>query len=227
MRKNGSRLISFGQYRATDLFMFAIILVLAELLEFVALKWFGNAATFSFSFALVLVLTIMIRWGWPSLFFATASGIIYCALNLLSWQFYLSYGIGNIAVVLALLYLMLVGKNKVTEHWYLSVLLVVVGWVLQVLARSALLAATGAAGFGQAFVYMIAYSDTGFLSLAVSIIAVLIIRRFDGIFEDQRHYLERIGKLREEAKRRDTFGDELTELDEESLSIFDRDNDLY
>ena len=66
MRKNGSREISFSQYRTTDLFLFAVIVAVAELFAFAATVWFPEEAIFSFSFMLPLALTVMMRWGWPS-----------------------------------------------------------------------------------------------------------------------------------------------------------------
>ena len=49
MRKNGSRMISIRQYRLTDLFLFAVILVVFELVVHFAYKRFGGGPlTFTF-----------------------------------------------------------------------------------------------------------------------------------------------------------------------------------
>lgn len=66
------------------------------------------------------------------------------------------------------------------------------------------------------------------LSLAVGLALILLLRRLDGMFEDQKHYLLRLDKEKRDKMRRDTFGDELVEIDAESLSILNKkDNDLY
>lgn len=227
MRKNGSREISFSQYRTTDMFLFAVIVGLAELFAFAATIWFPDEANFSFSFMLPLVLIVMMRWGWPSVFYAAGSGIIYCALNSLSWQFFLAYAVGNAAIIIVLAYLLPIGKERVAKSWYLSVLMVILGWAAEVLVRSGLLAATGVYDFVTALGLMAGFADSGLLSLAMGIIVILIVRRFDGLFEDQKAYLLRLGKIREEKRRVDTFGEQLEEIDEENLSILNNDNDLY
>lgn len=226
MRKNGSRLISFSQYRTTDLFLFAVITALSELLAFAATNWFPQAATFAFSLTVPLAIIVAMRWGWQSVIFAALGGILYCALRSASWQFYLAYGVGNATVGLVAVYFRLVGKRKVADKWYLSALAVIIGWSAVVLVRSALITLNGMS-FAAALGAVAGFSDCGLLSLAIGIIVVLITRRLDGIFEDQKSYLTRIGKMREEERRRDTYGDELEELDEESLSILEKGNDLY
>ena len=229
MRKNGSREITFSQYRTTDLFLFAVIVALAELLAFAATVWFPDEAIFSFSFMLPLVLIIMMRWGWPSVFYSIESAIIYCALHSHTWEFYLSYAVGNAAIVLTLIYLLPVGKERVSKSWYLSAVMVITGWALQVLVRSGMMVATGLSDFVTALAYLCGItSDSGLLSLVMGVIAVLVVRKFDGLFEDQKLYLIRIGKMREEKRRVDTFGEQLEEIDEENLSILNQDNDdLY
>ena len=74
---------------------------------------------------------------------------------------------------------------------------------------------------------MCGFADCGLLSLVMGVIAILVVRRFDGLFEDQKAYLLRLYKVKQEKRRVDTFGEDLDELDEENLSKLDRDNDLY
>lgn len=226
MRRDGSRLISFAQYRTTDLFLFAVIMVLSELLAFAAVGWFPEGATFTFSLLIPLTLVVMMRWGWPSAIFAVCSGALYCVLRSASWEYYLAYCVGNAAIGAVLIFFKLAGKQKIAEKWYLSALSVVIAWVAMVLVRSALLTVSGMP-FITALGAVASFSDGGLLSLAMGIIVILVLRKLDGIFEDQKHYFIRIGKMREEEARRDAYGDQLEELDEEELSILDKGNDLY
>ncbi|MGN0814467.1 MAG: hypothetical protein ACI4MH_04460 [Candidatus Coproplasma sp.] len=226
MRKNGSRLISFSQYRTNDLFAFAVILALAELLAFAALNWFPQAATFTFSLLVPITLIIMMRWGWVSVLYAVAGGALYCLLHSASWEYYLAYCVGNALIGLVLIYFKLVGKQRIASKWYLSALAVILGWGLIVLGRSALLMTTGMS-FLTSLSAVAGFSDGGLLSLAMGIIVILVIRRLDGLFEDQKQYLIRIGKMRENEMKHDAYGDELEDLDEEMLSILDKGNDLY
>ena len=146
MRKNGSREISFSQYRTTDLFLFAVIVAVAELFAFAATVWFPEEAIFSFSFMLPLALTVMMRWGWPSVFYAVGSGLIYCALHSCSWQYFLAWSVGNASIIVVLAYLIPIGKERVAKSWLLSLGMVLIAWAAMVLVRSAVFAAATGAG---------------------------------------------------------------------------------
>lgn len=230
MRKNGSRLISYSQYRMTDLFLFALILGLAELLEFFAAVWFPQVALYTFSLMLPITLIVMMRWGWVSVFYAAASGLIYCLLHNgeAGAAQYVSYIFGNACIAAVLIFVKLVGKKKIAGKWYLSAVMVIIGWVLIILGRSVLFTAFGF-NFVVTFAQLVGLSDCGFLTLIMAVVVVLVMRRFDGIFEDQKSYLLRLDEERKEKMRRDTYGDEPIEIDEESLSILNKhdDNGLY
>ena len=233
MRKNGSRLISVKQYRATDLVIFALILLVAELLTFYAGKWFPGGALFTFSLMIPIVLTVMMRWGWPGIFYAAASGLLLCLLSLpngVSGVQYATYIIGNAFIGLMLIPLRFIGKENIRKHWWASALFTIGGWLCVYIGKSVVWAiafaispisgSTAVAGFAS---YVV--SDS--LSLFMALVVVLVLRRLDGMFEDQKSFLKRLDKERRDRMRRDEFGDEPIEIDEETLSILNRDNDLY
>jgi hypothetical protein len=227
MGKNGSRLISIQQYRLADLFLFAIILALAELLEYFAIIWLPDAATYTFSLMLPITLIVMMRWGWPSIFYAAGCGLIYCLLYTASLQLFITYIFGNACIGLMLVYLHFVGKKRTASKWYLSALFVLIAWLVVNLARSVIYTAFGN-NFGASILSFISLSDNGVLSLVVGILLIVVMRRFDGMFEDQKSYLKRVDEERKEKARRDAFGDEPVEIDEQSLSILKKtDDDLY
>lgn len=231
MRKNGSRLISVKQYRLTDLFVFALILAAAELLAFLATKWFPSEATYTFSLMVPIVLTIMMRWGWPGIIHAVAGGLLVCIIKSdASGAQYCAYTIGNAFIALMLIPLHFIGKDKIKAKWWASALYAIGGWLCVYLGRSAAWAVAysvspvaGTAVWSGFYVYSVGDIFSLFMSFAV----VLILRRFDGMFEDQKSYLKRLDRERKERVRRDEFGDEQIEIDEETLSILNRDNDLY
>lgn len=222
MRKNGSRLISFRQYRLTDMFMFALILCVSELLIFFASKyWFKSSADYYVSFLLPIVLIVMMRWGWVSVIYAALGGVLACALGGGSWQSYLSYGIGYCLVALMLLMTKFLGRDKIRGKWYFSLLYVVLGWAAMNFGASAV-----GAVCGESFIGLLAgnfgFGANGFLSLAAGVVTILIVRKLDGMFEYQKSYLRRLDDERKEKMRRDEYGDEPVEIDEESLSILKR-----
>ncbi len=221
MRKNGSRFISLKQYRATDLFLFAVILIAFELL--VHFAFIGLKGSFTFSPMLPITLLVIMRWGWQGAFFAALDGVLYCLLNGAGWQSYLCYGIGNLSIMSVLLMTRFMGKQKIAGKWHFSALFVVVGWISVVLGRTLI-----ATCCGDYFVAALLKQVSDLFTLAIALIIILVLRRLDGMFEDQKHYLLRLDDERKEMARRDTYGDEPIEIDEESLSILKRkDDDEY
>lgn len=227
MRKNGSRLISVKQYRTTDLFIFAVIVVIFDLLMHYTPTLFSGEIIFSFCLTVPITLLIMIRWGWCSVFFAIGDALLLTVLNNPSvWQSYLCYGVGNASLMLLLIAAKYIGKKKITSTWYFTALFFVCGWVLQNLTISVMNAVCGlpfvsylASNFG--------FGITGLLSLAMGLVITLVMRKLDGMYEDQIEYLKRLKGEREEKQRLAERGEDVLEFDEESFDILNKDNDLY
>lgn len=227
MRKNGSRLISLKQYRATDLVIFAVILIIFDLLAHFAPMLFTSEVIFSFCLTVPITLLVMIRWGWCSVFFAIGDGLLLTVINNPSvWQSYLCYGVGNASLMLLLLFVKFVGKKRIASTWYFTSLFVVCGWIVQNLSITVMNVICGysfVSYLGSNF----GFGITGVLSLVMGLVIVLVLRRLDGMFEDQIEYLKRLKGEREERQRLAARGEDGLELDEESLAILNKDNDLY
>lgn len=228
MRKNGSRLISLRQYKFTDLFLFAVILIVFDLVVFFATAWLADQATmYMFSLTVPMVLLIMMRWDWRAIFFAVGDAVFLTVLhNPTVWQSYLSYAIGDASILLLLIPMRYIGKQKIAKKWYLTVLFVAVGWLISNLVCSTVQCICGL-NFVGALLANISFGVTGLMSLALGIVLILILRKLDGMFEDQISYLKRLDKERRERMRIDEYGEEPIDIDEETLSILRRrDEDL-
>ena len=204
------------------MFMFALILCVSELIIFFASKyWFKSSADYYVSFLLPIVLIVMMRWGWVSVVYAALGGVLACALGGGSWQSYISYIIGTACIASVLLLTKFVGKEKIRGKWYLTLAYILAGWVSVNLG----IACAGAA-FGDNFLRLLGLNFGlgvyGALSLAAAVAVIMLLRRLEGMFEDQKHYLIRKDKERKELARRDEFGDEPIEIDEETVSILKR-----
>lgn len=225
MRKNGSRLISLRQYRLTDLFLFAVILAVFELIIHFAYKAYNG--DFTFSPLVPIVLLVMMRWGWVSVFYALGDGLLYCLLNGGTEGFepyyYAIYIIGNAFIMLLLLMTKFMGKQKIADKWYFSALFAVSGWLAVCIGRT-LVAMVCGIDFLSAALSQLA----DVFSLGIGVVLILVLRRLDGMFEDQKHYLLRLDKEKKDRLKLDTFGEQPIEIDEESLSILNKkDDDLY
>lgn len=219
MRKNGLRSISIKQYRFTDLFLIAVILVAFDLIVFFAQKVFAADASFVFTLTLPITLLVMMRWGWPSVFFAVGDGVLLSLLyHTYDWQSYCSYAVGNAFLMLLLVATALVGKKTIAKKWTFSALFVIVGWALMNFGITATEAVLGL-DFLAMLSLNFGLNGTGLMSLAAGLIVILIMRRFDGMFEDQRAYLKRLEEERDEKEKKDKFGLEPVEIDRETLDI--------
>lgn len=227
MRKNGSRLISLKRYRATDLFLFTVILAIFDLLAHFAIVLLPGGAFYMFTLTVPIVLLMMMRWGWWGVLYAIFDGVVLSALNAPNvWQNYLSYSIGNAAILLLLIPLHYIGKQKIAGKWYLTALFVVLGWLVMNLFTSFVQFICGE-GFLSSLLGNMGFGLTGFMSLAVGMILLLVLRKLDGMFEDQIHYLKRLDEERKEQMRLDEFGEKPVEIDEDTLSILKkRDEEL-
>ena len=224
MRKNGSRIISLRQYRLTDLFLFAVILVAFEVILHFAFNAFHG--DFIFSPMLAITLIVMMRWGWPAVFYAVGDGLLFCLLNLKSSNFspemFAIYIIGNAFIALLLLMTRFMGKKKIRDKWYFTLAFATVAWIAVVLGRAIV-----AACFGLSFVTALLAHFGDLVSYAICLVIILVMRKLDGMFEDQKAFLKRLDEERKEKAKRDTYGDEPIEIDEESLKALKKDDDLY
>lgn len=226
MRKNGSRLISVQQYKATDLFIFAVIVIIFDLLVHYTPMLFTGEIVFSFCLTVPITLLVMMRWGWCSVFFAVGDALFLTVVNNPSvWQSYLCYGVGNASLMLLLIVVKLAGKKRIASKWYFTTLFVLCGWVVQNLTITVINAICGFS-FVPCLASNFGFGITGLLSLGMGLVITLVLRKLDGMYEDQIEFLKRLKGEREE-KQRMAEREDVLEFDPESFDILNRDNDLY
>lgn len=228
MRKNGSKLISIKQYRLGDLFVFALIATIAELVCYYSRLWFPDAAFYFLNLMLPVITLVIVRWGWPGIVLAAAEGALYCAIRTGSgWESYIIYIVSNAAIAIELPVLWLIGAERLKKHWYWAFLVVLAGWLAVNFTRTCI-SAIFAGNFVTYLAVYFGLFDGGILALVMGELIILICRRFDGMFENQKRYLLRLKKEREEEAYLKERGDTPIELDAQSLSILNRkDDDLY
>lgn len=215
MRRFGSKIVSVAQYRLADTVFFGFILLVGELLAIFAPKIVVVNMPLTVSLMLPITLLVMMRWGWIAVFYSTLSAVLRCAVAGSGWEIYLIYIIGNAFLMLLLFATKYLGKKRIAGSWYFSVLFVVAGWLAVMLGRSAV-----GACLQMNFLSLFQSFCAGeLMGLAIAVVVILIMRRLDGMFEDQKEYLIRQDKERKLQQQRDAYGDEPVDIDEESLSV--------
>ena len=212
--------------------MFALILAVSEVLSVLARKWFPAAATYTFSLLVPIALTVMMRWGWQGVIYASACGLFKCLLAIYSatWIDFLTQIIGNAFIVLMLIPAKFIGKDKIRSKWWASALFYFGGWLCVYLGRSVVWTICYAISPVENFPAWAGFVNFGMgelFSLVVGFVLVLVLRRIDGMFEDQITFLKRLDKERRDRLRVDQFGDNDGIIDEESFNILKKDNDLF
>ena len=179
--------LTFRQYRMIDLTLFALILCAAEtVIVKAATVWFpGQPYTVSAVGALTAI--VLIRWDAFACIHAALGGLIFCYASGADSARYFIYAGGNLLSLLALLPLWTLGKERVRNDSFLSVLFGLCTLLLMQTGRAAAAMILGASARN-----CLGFFTTDALSLLFTGVIIWIARRLDGIFEDQKHYLLRI-----------------------------------
>ncbi len=193
--------MTIQQYRAIDLLLFAAMLALFEFLivRFATGSFYGTV-----SLAAALTSIVYMRWSWWGGIHAALSGALFClyysmvgGAQSVTWRDYAIYILGNLCSLLAVFALVKIGKERVRQSafWSLGFALAVI--LLMQGGRMLLALALGKPSetlISDYFLY-------DCLSILFTLLVTWIVRRLDGVFEDQKHYLLRV---QEESKRNNT-----------------------
>lgn len=188
------RQISLAEYRSVDLAILTGLMLLSQaVIQWAVSYWYADMTGYVVSPVAAVVALVMIRWNLWAMIPAVAGGV---ALNLFcggSGEQFLIYSVGNLLSALALVYLKLVGKERVRANVVLSLLFALLTQLLMQLGRAAV-----AAALGHSWRACLDFITTDALSTLFTLVIVWIVRRVEGLFEDQIHYLLRIQKEQSE-----------------------------
>ena len=184
-----------GEYRTIDLVLFALMVLVGEYLVVTAAgRWFTDQL-YVFSVVPVLTAIVMMRWGpWAGIH-AALGGLVLSWASGASPAQYAVYCLGNLLGLGALGMLEALGKERVRTDGFLTVVFGMVCCLLMQLGRALL-----SLLFGGTVDGMIVFFTTDVITLLFTAVVIWIVRRLDGVFEDQINYLLRISKEQEEEK---------------------------
>ncbi len=186
------RQISFRQYRAIDLLILAALMVLSEfVILFAASHWYADQL-YIVSPVAALVALVMMRWNGYAAIHAVLGGLVFAALSKGTWQQFLIYGVGNLFSLLALVLFKALGKERIRQSVFLSLVFALCTQLFMQLGRAGL-----AFLFGHPAATCLGFITTDTLSGLFTMVIVWIVRRIDGLFEDQKNYLLRVESERQ------------------------------
>lgn len=193
--------LSFKQYRAIDLGIMAVILFVFEMITaMAAIKWFPDEL-YTFSPTITIVCIVMMRWGGFAAIHAMVGGLAFCIASGASVGQFVMYCLGNCLALLALLFFRPHGKGRVKESALLTMAFTVAAYAGAQIGRWLL-----GLFFGGGLDSAVVFFTTDSLSLVFALVVVLISRKLDGLFEDQKEYLVRTEDERYRERNKNYYG---------------------
>lgn len=192
------RQLTLQEYRTIDLALFAVILVL---FEYIIVR-FAIASYYTVSLAAVITSIVYMRWGWWGGLHAALGGALFCfyysavAPTPVLWTHYIIYPLGNLFSLAAVPALKKAGPERVRQSAAASLAFSLSVILLMQLGRGAVAVVLGVAGAREALGYVTGDA----ISVLFTLVVTWIVRRLDGLFEEQRHYLTRVQEERERNK---------------------------
>ena len=175
-----------------DLMIFIAMYGLCEYLVIkAATVWFDEP--YSISIMLPLLLIVMMRWDKYSIINAIAYAILFVFYQSGNLNQYLIYLIGNLGVMLELILLKKMGKDNIRSSFFNSMIYLLCGFVLMEVFRG--IASIIIAGSDIGVILQFLMSDM--LSLVFGVLVIIVVRRIDGLFVDQKQYLIELNSQKE------------------------------
>ena len=185
--------LTFKQYRGIDLAIFAAILLLTEFLVVKAAKsWFPDQL-YTVSVTAAVTAIVMMRWGPFAGIHAALGGLVYAWVSGGNAQQFVIYIAGNLLALAAMLLFKAFGKEKIRKSFLLTLLYALTVILLMQIGRGLV-----SLIFGSGIEVIWKFMTTDALSDLFTLLVVWVASRLDGVFEDQKHYLLRQQKEREE-----------------------------
>ena len=198
--------ITFKQYRNIDLLILSILLVISEGVTTLATtKWFVGVP-FAISTTLLFLCITMMRWGAFAALPALVGGAIFSLASGGEIKHYIIYGLGNLFCLLSLILLKALGKDRVRGRASLLILYAAITYLSVAIGRFAV-SLIYEINFGN----LLYYITTDVITLVFTSVVLVLLRKVDGMIEDQRSYL--IRKAEESAaEAAPTDGDDLSAI---------------
>ena len=183
-----NRQISLAQYRSIDLSILTGLMAASQLVIHVAVKSFYAEQTgYIVSPVAAVVALVMMRWNFWAAIPAVLGGLLLSLLSGGTAEQTLIYSAGNLLSMLAFLLLKIAGNERIRLNVVLSLAFAALVQLLMQLGRAAM-----AALLGHPLPACLDFITTDAMSILFIMVIVWIVRRVEGLFEDQKHYLLRV-----------------------------------
>ena len=184
-----------GQYRMVDLIMLAVMMAVGEALVIHAGRFWFTDQLYTLSIVPLMTAIVMMRWGSWAAIHAALGGAVYCWASGATASQWAVYCGGNLLALAAMLLFLAPGKETIRKDAILSIGFGLATALLMQLGRALL-----SLLFGGTVSEMVVFFTTDVITLLFTAVVTGIVRRLDGVFEDQINYLLRVKREQEEEK---------------------------
>lgn len=183
------RQISIKEYRSIDLALWGVMLAVFEtIIVKASTSWFPDQP-FTVSLAAAMTSIVYMRWGALGGIHAALAGFVFCLFSQGTVSQFLIYVAGNLFSLGAVPVLKKLGAETVRTGTYLKLLFPALVQILMWAGRAVVSMVLGAeAGMAAGFFI------TDALSMLFTLMIIWSVRKLDGVYEDQKHYLLRINE---------------------------------
>ena len=182
------------RYAATDMSVMFLIMAAIEILSLLVIK--SSTQLFYLSVVMIAALLVYMRWNFFGIFFAAAGGVtdglfIEIANGTLSSSSFLKgaavYGIGNAFTVVVMLYILLLGKERMKKSPVFIVMYVFMAFIAAAIGRTTVNLFFGLEQSGF-FAVLIHHLSKEALNVLFAAIVLVFANRQNGMFEDQKEF---------------------------------------
>ena len=190
--------ITFKQYKAIDISILSVLLLLFEALSvYASSKWFNLAGLSLISLTPLVMVVMMMRWSEFAAIAAVVGGVSYCFACGGKPEQYLIYCVGNLFGVLSVFIIKKLGKEEIRAK-QMRLALISISTYLFINVGRWLVSLI----FAPAIETLLTFVSTDAISLVVAIVGTITLRNSDGILEDQKAYLLRLDRERREEEEK-------------------------
>ncbi len=188
------RQISLAEYKTIDISVLTVLMIASQVVIHAAIRhWRADVTGYIVSPVAAVVALVMMRWNLWAAIPAAIGGVVSALLVHGTAEQTFIYGAGNLLSMLAFALLKLLGKERTRQNVVLTLLYALVTQLLLQLGRAAV-----AAALGHDLSACRDFITTDAMSIPFTMVIVWIVRRVDGLLEDQKQYLLRLARERDE-----------------------------
>lgn len=196
--------LTFKQYRNIDLFLLGLLLVVSEAITTIATNQWFEDQPLAISTTFIFVCILMMRWNGFAAIHACVGGLVFCIASAATTEQYITYIVGNCFVLGAMIWFKLFKKEDVRKKPFLNFAFTLTAYILMQAGRWVI-----SLFFEANIETLVAFLTTDCITLLFGAVIMNTMRSVDGMIEDQKAYLFRLQRAKQDLPLPDIENDDI------------------